>query len=441
MVEQTRKEKPMKRWTEEAVELLLSCETEEELKKAFPNDSISTLRREQRNQRQKMGKFNSKERIAELVTQALEEHDVDVEEVERISQIDIKHWQMGSKDADGEPQVTDLEGTRVKLELKPTWADGPAWPAVQPADPIIIRPTRKKPDTKKWFKTAIVLPDPQIGFRRDLQTGQLDPFHDEKAMQVALQLINELQPDVIVNLGDLVDFAEFSRFEQEPAFQMTVQETINRAYQFLCEQKANAPNAHIVIVEGNHDRRIQKAIVNNLKSAFALTRAQVPESWDEKLPVLSLPHLLRLDELGVEYVSGYPAARYWINDRLKCIHGHIVRSGGSTAKAVNDNERVSVIFGHVHRIEMHFKTVNVREGGRTNLAFTPGCLCRIDGAVPSTKGSTDYLGRPIQSFENWQQGIGVVSYVEGDGMFDIEPVYINEGVTIFRGKLYQGLAE
>jgi UDP-2,3-diacylglucosamine pyrophosphatase LpxH len=422
--------------------LLKTGGDEERLREEFPADEngdpkIATLQRAWR--RATSGKPEQKvkpDRIAKLVREALAKHGVEEDEVESISAIDIKNWQMGSKDAEGNPQVTDLEGTRVKLELKPKWADGPAWPAIQPARPIVIKATTKKTDTKKWFKTAVILPDPQIGYRRDLVTGLLDPFHDEKAMAVALQLIRELQPDVIVNLGDMLDFAEFGKFEQEPAFQMTVQATIDRAYQFLCEQKANAPSAHVVLIEGNHDRRIQKAIVNNLKSAFALTRAQVPDSWEEQLPVLSVPHLLRLDEIGVEYVSGYPAATYWLNDRLQCIHGHIVRSGGSTAKAVNDNERISTIFGHIHRIEMHHKSVNIRGGVRTNLAFSPGCLCRIDGAVPSTKGSTDYMGRPIVSYENWQQGIGVVTYVEGDGMFDIESVYIHEGVTIFRGKLY-----
>ncbi|WP_218571937.1 hypothetical protein, partial [Pseudomonas sp. SZ57] len=86
------------------------------------------------------------------------------------------------------------------------------------------------------------------------------------------------------------------------------------------EQRANAPEAEVTLIEGNHDRRLQKSILRNAKAAFGLKRANDPESW----PVLSVPNLLRLDDLGVEYVEGYPAGEKWINDNLVCIHGHKV---------------------------------------------------------------------------------------------------------------------
>ena len=374
------------------------------------------------------------QRIAELVDKALTEKEIPVEDVRDITQIKVKNWQMGSKDAEGNPQVTDLEG--FQFVINPKWADGPQWPAIQPAKPVLIKATVVKTPNRK-FKTAVIVPDPQIGFWRDIETGELQPFHDESAMNVVLQAIRDLQPDLIVNLGDLLDFAEFGKYEQTPTFQRTAQATIDRGHLFLAEQKAAAPHAHIVLIEGNHDRRLQKATVNNMAAAFGISQARIPETWTERLPVLSVPHLLRLEEMGVEYVSGYPAATYWINNRLKCIHGIAVASRASTARRVSDDERVSVIFGHVHRIELQYKTVNVREGGRISLAFTPGCLCRIDGTVPSTKGSTDYLGRPVTNYENWQQGFGVVDYEEGEGDFNVSHAFIHEGQAIFRGKLYK----
>jgi len=165
-------------------------------------------------------------------------------------------------------------------------------------------------------------------------------------------------------------------------------------------------------------------------SAFGIRKANAPETW----PVLSVPYLLRLDELGVEYIGGYPAGIYWLNDRLACIHGSKVRSSGSTAALVVDDERVSTIFGHVHRIELAYKTRRVRAGARTSLAASPGTLARIDGAVPSTKGSTDPLGRPVPAVENWQQGVGVVTYEDGDRPFALELVPIFDGQVTFRGE-------
>lgn len=361
------------------------------------------------------------------VAKLFERNGIDPNDVGKIKTVAVREWQMGSVDADGNPQVTDLNGTMIAFE--PKWAEGPEWPVVQPAKPVTVRPTKacRKPTTG-WY-TAVILPDPQIGFRRF--DDSFDPFQDEKAINVAMQIVRYLRPDVIVNLGDVMDLPEFGTYEQEPAFAMTTQATLDRTGMFFAEQRANAPEAEISYIEGNHDRRLQKSIINNAKAAFGLRQANsAPDSW----PVLSIPHLLNLDSVGVEYVQGYPAGEKWINDNLVCIHGAKVRSNGSTASAIIDDERVSVIFGHVHRIELQHKTRRTRSGAKRNFSATPGCLCRVDGAVPSTKSSTDVFGRTLRTWENWQQGIGVVRFQEGDGRFNLEIVPIYDGSAIFRDR-------
>ena len=420
----------MRKWTTESIQLLLSCESNAALTAAFPGQNLETLKRAQRLHRA----YNqdgitppSTSRLSKI-SELLEKSGIPLDEIGKVEKVRIGTYEMLTKDADGEAHVHELEANSIIIT--PAWADGPKWPVVQQAKPTLIKAVvAKKLKISGGMKTAVILPDPQIGFRR-LPNGTLDPFHDEKAMSVALQVIAKTQPDTIVNLGDFLDFPMFGKFVQEPAFALTAQMSIDRGHQFLAEQRAAAPDAHIVVLEGNHDRRLQNFIINNAQAAFSLQRANQPESW----PVMSVPFLLRFEELGVEYVDAYPAGRYWLNDRLNCQHGHIVRSGGSTAKAIADDERVSSIHGHIHRIEMHYKTVNVRDGGRTNFAMSPGCLCRIDGTVPSTKGSTDIMGRPVTSFENWQQGLAVVTYEDGDAPFALEHIYINDGFAIFRGQ-------
>jgi hypothetical protein len=76
------------------------------------------------------------------------------------------------------------------------------------------------------------------------------------------------------------------------------------------------------------------------------------------------------------------------------------------------------------------------DGPRTILAASPGCLARIDGAVPSVKGGTDLDGRPIVRHEDWQQGIAVVDYQPGDGDFHLELVPIRDGEARWRGVDY-----
>ncbi|GAC1611995.1 MAG: hypothetical protein NVS3B26_30480 [Mycobacteriales bacterium] len=359
-------------------------------------------------------------KIADL----LERNGIAVEDVGRVQKVNL--WQGFHKGEDGTAQVVDLTG----ITLSPSWEDGPKWPVVQQAAPTKIAPTKVQRVARGPgdLHTAVILPDPQIGYRRDLTTGQLDPFHDEHAIALAMQVVARVKPDLIINLGDTIDLAEFSRFEQEPGFALTTQASLDAAHRFLASQRATAPHAEIRLIEGNHDRRLTKFIIANAKAACYLRPAATPPStW----PVMSVPHLLRLDDLGVSYVEGYPAGITWINDRLACVHGERLK-----VSQVVDEERVSVIQGHIHRLARQHKTWRVRDGSRTTLAASPGCLCRIDGSVPSTKGSTDSFGNAIKRPEDWQHGVGVVTYIPGDGPFQLEliPLHGPGETTFFRGE-------
>lgn len=344
------------------------------------------------------------------------------------------------KNDDGEAEIHDLRAD--SLVLTPAWADGPQWPVVQPAKPCVVRPvTNGKARNRSLngtvlarfspWRTAVILPDTQIGYRR-YEDGTLDPFHDEAAMDVALRIVRHLRPDVVVLLGDYLDLPSQSKYVQLPEFAFTVQAAVDRGHRFLAEIRANAPEAEIHLLEGNHDKRLHDYIARNAMEALRLRRANAPDEW----PVLSVPTLLRLDELGpVHYVEGYPAGQVWLNDNVVCVHGAKVRSAGSTAAAIIDDERVGLtLFGHVHRHEMQSRTRRVRGGHKVAVAATPGCLCRIDGAVPSTKSATDLMGRPVLSAENWAQGVGIVTFEPGNGRYAYEPVAIHDGEAMFRGR-------
>ncbi len=368
-------------------------------------------------------------RVAEL----LERSGIDPADIGKVQSLRLSEWQGLTKNDEGEAELHDLKG--ASIVLSPEWAEGPRWapvdrgPAVKIPRPLI--PTRRT----DGLRQAVVIPDVQIGFRRDLDTGELVPFHDEAAMAAALRVVRVVDPDDLIVLGDFVDFPTFSRFEQEPGFALTTQPAVDRATLYLAELAAAAPRSTVrVFIEGNHDRRIQKTVTNNALSAFGLRPGFTPpDTW----PDLSVPHLLRLDELGFAYLGGYPAGIHWVNENLACIHGHRVNSAGSTASRVVDDSRISVIFGHVHRIELQHRTRQVYEGERSSLAASPGCLARIDGTGPSTRGSIDCFGRAVATTENWQHGCAVITYEPGDGWFDVELIRILRGVVFFRGQLIE----
>lgn len=315
-------------------------------------------------------------------------------------------------------------------ELKPK----AYWEPVHQAQPVVLGAPKSAKPRKSKHTVHIALPDPQIGYRA--LDGNLDPFHDESAMAVALQITAWLEEndrlDTVINLGDFLDLPAQGRFEQEAAFAGTTQAAFDRGHLFLQEQRnAAGPRAKIVLIEGNHDRRMEKFIVTNTLSAFGLRRANTTE-----IPAMSIPYLLRLEEIGVEYIDAYPAGAYWITENLRAIHGNKARSNGSTAAAyTNADPHISTIFGHAHRLEIQSRTVYNGSGAIRSAAISPGCLCRVDGAVPSVNGSTHIDGTPAKHFENWQQGVAVIT-IEPNGEYFTELVQIKEGQAWFRGKKF-----
>ncbi len=360
-------------------------------------------------------------KIAEL----LNRNNIDVEEVGSIKRVSL--YQSLTKNDQGQAEVHDLMG----IQFNPKWAEGPDWPVVQPG-PSIKLPVRKVIQSNtEGYKVAVILPDMQIGYYRNAD-GSLEPTHDEEALSISMAIIKKLNPDRIIMVGDNLDFPEFGKYRLSPAYAITTQASIDRATTLCAELRAVAPNAVIDWISGNHEERLVNFILDNAKVSFGLRRGNTPDSW----PCLSVPYLCRFNDYGVNYVAGYPAGQVWINQRLKVIHGNKVRSNGSTAHAYLNDSKVSVIYGHIHRREWAERSREDWDGAKTIMAASPGTLARCDGAVPSTKGGIDLDGRPMTIVEDWQQGLAVVSYEDGEGAFWYEQIPIHNKTAFFRGKVY-----
>lgn len=361
-------------------------------------------------------------KIAEL----LERNGISIEEVGRVQRISL--YQTITKDSEGEATIHDLQA----IQLSPSWESGPSWELVRPGPTVKLPPIKAKPRPVREHKIALILPDMQIGYFRNAD-GTLEPTHDETAIDISLAITRDMNPDLVILLGDNLDFPAFGKYRLSPAFALTTQAAIDRATTLCAQLRQAAPNAQIKWIAGNHEERLTNFVIDNASAAFGLRVGNAPKSW----PVLSVPFLCDMDSYGVEYIPGYPAGMTWINENLKVIHGTKHKSNGSTAHAYLGTEKVSVLYGHIHRREWAERTRDDWDGPKTIMAASPGCLARIDGAVPSTKGSVDLDGRPMTVVEDWQQGIGVVTYEDsGDHRFWYEQVPIHSGTAMFRGKYY-----
>lgn len=381
---------------------LLAAEAKESHDKTIRNKNIAT--------------------IAEL----FEKRNIDPAEVGDLKKVSF--YQTVTKDPDGEYVVHDL----TAVQFTPSWDNGPKWPVITQGPSYAMPKPTTKVRKATDFQTAVIVPDIQIGFYRGPE-GTLEPTHDEAAMSVALAMIADIKPEEVVLVGDNLDLPEMGKYLTYPTYQQTTQAAIDRASLFCAQLRKVAPNADITWLAGNHEERMPKYIATNAMAAYGLKRANQPESW----PVLSVPFLCRMDEYDIVYKPGYPAADYWLNEKLRIIHGDRVKSNGSTAHVYLNQEKTSVIYGHIHRIETAYKTREDYDGPRTIMAASPGCLARIDGAIPSTKGGVDLDGRPLTRYENWQQGLGIVTYEKkGQAKFTYECVPIYGGWAMRNGKEY-----
>ena len=330
----------------------------------------------------------------------------------------LNSWQALGKDN----ATVQLHQVKAYLERAPSFF-------VQGLDPM---PTyKRKPATLAPVnKTALIIPDSQHGFRRVenvASPGGYDwqPMHDRAACDVVLQAAELLQPQEIILLGDMLDLGPWStRWTSDPSMRFTTNATLRELYAaFLRPLRALCPEARIIYLEGNHEKRIQDAIIGKLDEAHGLRTADTLDGNE----VLTVQNLLALHTLDIEYLAPYGAA-YWLFDDIRIQHGAKARPGGQTANAYLNGATSSRIFGHMHRFEMAQRKIQTPDGTKIITAATPGCLCRTDGAVPHSGG--DYL--------DWQQGFGIVYQDAETKQTSTHLIPITNGTAVIYGHTIKG---
>ena len=361
--------------------------------------------------------------------------DLDVWEVERYI---VNKWEVGrkgiTKDLVWEHGVLDgYSEDTGKINVEPLYQIK-AWlirripiaiePLVQPVT-LNIRKYKisKVRKSEIGLRSALIIPDLQCGFSRDLETNQLTNFHDRDFLSVTLALAKDTQPDDIVLLGDNMDLPDFSdKFVRSPEFYFATQPAINELSWWLAQLRLACPHAMIYYIEGNHEKRMRLAIVTHMAAAYHLR----PANEKIKIPAMSIQRLLNLDELDIKWVGNYPDGEVWLNNGVRCVHGDKARSvPGGSSRAILDSSEESVIFGHIHKRELLSRTRHTRNGSQIITAACPGCGCRLDATVP---------GHSLT--QNWSQGLAKV-YYDDDVYNSIDLIEVINGKLVYGGKLYE----
>lgn len=290
--------------------------------------------------------------------------------------------------------------TPIEL-IAPARIDGPKW----------------KPRSQKKAKRAR-----KVVFVGDQQA----PYLNREMHEAFCDFLYDWQPDEGVLIGDTIDFPDISRHPNTPEKDVSVQECVDSGYQLLREYREANDGVLWQKLAGNHDERLRRFQIDKADRIFGLRRAKVPNDIEE-IPVLDVGHLLRLDELGINYVrpnGDYEHEQIKVSPYLAACHGWIARKGsGASALATLEQLGYSVVHGHTHRQSLVHKTRHDIDGMTTVLvACETGCMCNIDGL--------GYAKAP-----DWQNGFATAE-VFSDGTFKLDLATFVEGTLYYRDLRY-----
>lgn len=342
-----------------------------------------------------------------------------LEELIEAFDIDTDKWKVKSFIAEKWDSATnDLEKFLIRASFveRKGHADKP----ITPIEVVVETEKTTEKTAHRQLKHTMAMFDFHVGFSRNFRSGELIPFHDRDALATALEIATLSQPDVIVFGGDLLDMSEWSdKFILEPGFYFTTQNALIECAWWIAKFKQRCPSAKLVMLAGNHEKRLQILVTKRLVAMSMLSAAD-----DLDTPLASIDNLLGLSRMGVKYIDEYPDGMYFVAKDTVIEHGSVARARpGATASAIIDQRNFNVIFGHKHTLEMASKNVESWAGRRVVRAVCAGCLCKLDGTVPGSSRNSQ-----------WQNGIVEIIH-DDEFAYAINPILIEGGSAIYNGEI------
>jgi predicted phosphodiesterase len=225
------------------------------------------------------------------------------------------------------------------------------------------------------------------------------PDHDQMLWANFLQWCRDEQPQEVIVGGDFLELESCSSHGGTVRPPM-LKEDVEDGKAALDQLRAANPDAKITYLEGNHEDRLNRKVVND---APALDGA------------LSLPEMLELKERGIAW---HKYGEVVMRGKLGVTHGWYTPV--HHAKKHLEELGCSVMYGHTHRPQVYTRG---KVGGTTHGAFGLPCMRVLEAGWLKERPS------------GWMQGFGVV-YPHEDGCFTPYVVLANRGTFVWNGRIY-----
>lgn len=242
------------------------------------------------------------------------------------------------------------------------------------------------------------------------------PYHSEPALELAMKIGHDFNPDLRFAGSDGLDFYRLSTFDKNPmrGKALLLKDEIEVWRVMEAEWNDACPNAKARYLLGNHEVRFRRYIWQ-----------KAPELYG--LDTLKFENVLGLDALGIEYDDFELETNNseFVVDSLVVRHGTMARkhSGWSVRGEMEKDFFAShMLTGHCHRGGLvYFTTRNGLKKGAEGF-----CLCNLNPPYITT-------GVP-----NWQNGIVLAETDEENVEFESIPFTHRHGflTAVWRGKEY-----
>jgi hypothetical protein len=340
------------------------------------------------------------------IDQLLRDRNLDPEEWIVMS-CTVNEWDaMAGKDEGGENRIIRMRQLKVALKRKLTL--------------LLLSPVVDVPRIPRVGKLTKGDPD-LIVVEGDHQA----PYHSLALHSASLALLQRIQPQEHILLGDLGDYPTISRFRDHPAAMASVNAVNQASYEILRDKREASPDSTCKLLQGNHGYRIEAELLQRAERMYDIRPAET--EGGPELSALSLRRLLHLDALGVELVEDH---RGWDHAEIEIVPGqrglvarHGWLTGQNTARRSMDKRGRSIICGHTHQPELTFKWDASSDCWRQ--AAVVGCMCLVRNERYPHFAVCD----------NWLQGLAVVSRWD-NGDFLIEHVPWSDGTLTWRGERF-----
>ncbi len=188
------------------------------------------------------------------------------------------------------------------------------------------------------------------------------PYHDTKAVDVALKFGVEKKVNTIVLCGDFMDFYGLSKFENDPR-ERELRYELDCGYEMIGYISSLLPNSKIYYLPGNHEFRYESYL-----------RRKAPELLQIEPELAKLDTVLHFSDFGLEYLRFSQIIKA---GKLFIGHGH---EFGGGAGGVNPGRTFflrsysNFIGGHFHKTS---ENIERRLNGSMVSNWSMGCLCGL----------------------------------------------------------------